>query len=116
MTYRLDTTIAMLPPTVNHLYKSIGGARKALTDEAHTFRDLLAIEPRHAPKPPAGELKITAWFTFGSRRRADIDNRIKWLSDSLATILGFDDSRIHEWHIYRVDGPRDGCRVRVEVI
>lgn len=33
MTYRLDTTIDMLPPSTNHLYKSIGGARKALTDD-----------------------------------------------------------------------------------
>lgn len=115
--YSVEFDIDMLPPSTNHLYKSIGGARKALTDDAHTFRELVALALRGRDCPPAGAIMaLSIWITFGSRRRQDADNRGKWVTDCVATVLGFDDSRIHEWHIYRVDGPRDWCRVCLEVI
>lgn len=98
---RLDT----LPPSTNHLYKSIGGGRKALTDEVVGFRWLVAEAVRGQPTPPADvPLELTIWLTFANGRRADADNRIKSLQDALALALDFDDSQIRALHIYAERG------------
>jgi Holliday junction resolvase RusA-like endonuclease len=110
-------TLPLLPPSINHMYRSIGGARKALTDEALTFRHEVAIAVRGRVLP-AGELACTVRLTFGRKpgrtRRVDADNRIKALADALALALGFDDSRIVEWHIYAQHGQHDACVVALE--
>lgn len=90
----------MLPPTVNHMYRSTGGGRRALTDEALTFRGLVAIELRGQSIPSDCSLVLSFWFTFPNKRRSDGDNRLKALQDSIALALGFDDTRIVEWHGY----------------
>jgi Holliday junction resolvase RusA-like endonuclease len=110
-------TLPLLPPSINHMYRSIGGARKALTDEALTFRHEVAIAVR-GRRAPEGLLACTVQLTFGSKRRGshrlDADNRIKALADALALALGFDDSRIVEWHIYAQHGQHDACVVALE--
>jgi Holliday junction resolvase RusA-like endonuclease len=109
----------MLPPTVNHQYKSIGGGRKALTDEVLTFRQLVALAVRGLTMEPDSDLACTVIVTFGVRRkgshRLDVDNRIKSLSDALGLALHFDDCRIVEWHAYAERGAVDGLDVTLEV-
>lgn len=114
--YAVTIDIPALPPTVNHMYRSVGGAKRALTDEALTFRQLVALAVRHADAPPPGPLALTIWVTFATKRRQDADNRVKAATDALALALGFDDSVIHEWHVYRRDGKQDGCTLCLEVI
>ena len=88
-----------LPPSVNHLYKSIGKGKKALTDEVISFRWYVLKEARETArltgwKLPSGALEFHLYITYGTNRRTDVDNRIKSSIDALAIALGFDDARI----------------------
>jgi Holliday junction resolvase RusA-like endonuclease len=97
----LRVDLPLLPPTVNHMYRPIGrGGRKALTDEAVSFREHVALAVRGQAVPPAGALVLSLWLDFPNRRRTDGDNRIKALQDAIALACGFDDSRFVEWHVY----------------
>jgi Holliday junction resolvase RusA-like endonuclease len=99
--YSVRLSLPILPPTVNHMYKSIGHGRKALTDEALSFRQEVALLLRHQPAPPAKlPLVLNIWFCFGNKRTQDGDNRIKALQDAIALALNFNDSQIIEWHVY----------------
>lgn len=96
---KLTVIIPTLPPTVNHLYKSIGRGAKALTDEAKAFRQEVSAEARTTARMtgwrlPDGPLEFHLYITYGTNRRTDVDNRIKSAIDSLAIALGFDDARI----------------------
>lgn len=96
----------MLPPSLNHMYRPTHRGGKALTDEALTFRGLVALELRGQSVPADVPLVLSFWFTFGNKRRSDGDNRLKALQDAIALALGFDDSRIVEWHGYTEVGPK----------
>jgi Holliday junction resolvase RusA-like endonuclease len=99
--YSVRLSLPVLPPSVNHMYKSIGHGRKALTDEALSFREEVWIQLRHQPAPPAKlPLVLNIWFCFGNKRTQDGDNRIKALQDAIALALNFNDSQIIEWHVY----------------
>lgn len=114
-TYSVRLELDMLPPSVNHLYKSTGGGRRALTDEALTFRGLVAVTLHGQPKPPEGaELVLSVWLTYGNKRRQDADNRLKALSDALALALGYDDRRVMEWHVYAESGSAAGVAALLE--
>jgi Holliday junction resolvase RusA-like endonuclease len=81
------------------MYKSIGNGKKALTDEALTFRQEVYLEARETArltrwKLPSGALEFHLYITYGTNRRTDVDNRIKSAIDSVAIALGFDDTRI----------------------
>lgn len=105
--YSVRLELDMLPPTVNHMYRSTGGGRRALTDEALTFRGLVAATLHGQPKPPEkSELVLSVWLTYGNKRRQDADNRLKALSDALALALNYDDCRVMEWHVYAEAGDR----------
>lgn len=88
-------TIAALPPTVNHMYISCKGGRKALSGEAEAFRGLVLQALNGArPAVPDGPLAFTLRLTFDTKRRQDIDNRIKAALDAVAIALRFDDCRV----------------------
>lgn len=94
----LTITLDMLPPSVNHMYKTGKGGARFLTDEAVTFRELAIIQARaaagragwQAPERLAFHLRLT----FPNRRQMDIDNRIKSALDACALALDFNDSRV----------------------
>jgi hypothetical protein len=88
--YAVRCQVDALPPTVNHMYKSIGNGRKALTQEVIDFRQLVALAVRQQPSPPSdARLVLNVWLTFGNRRVQDGDNRIKALQDAIALALHF---------------------------
>lgn len=98
--YSVRLELDMLPPSVNHMYRPTRNGGKALTDEALTFRGLVAAELLGCSIPAVAPLVLNFWFTFPNKRRSDGDNRLKALQDSIALALGFDDKRIVEWHGY----------------
>jgi Holliday junction resolvase RusA-like endonuclease len=91
----ITLTIPMLPPSVNHMYVTCGGGRKALSGEAEAFRSLvLAALCGERPAVPDGPLAFGLYLTFDTKRRQDVDNRIKAAIDAIALALRFDDSRV----------------------
>lgn len=107
--------IAALPPSVNHMYVTCKGGRKALGPQAEAFRKLVLEQVSEArPAVPCGPLKLVVRLWFGDRRKSDLDNRLKSCIDALAIALRFDDSRIH-----RIEAIRAGCdpgRPRCELV
>ena len=104
---KLIVIVPVLPPTINHMYQSIGKGRKALTDEALAFRQYVSAEARTTAramgwKLPDGPLEFHLYLTYGDRRNTDIDNRVKSAIDSMAIALGFNDARIDKIQIERV--------------
>lgn len=98
MTKPLTIILDVLPPSVNHMYRTSKRGAKYLTEEAQLFRDMAIVEARaaagragwHAPDRIAFHLRIT----FPNNRQTDIDNRIKSALDACALALGFNDSRV----------------------
>jgi Holliday junction resolvase RusA-like endonuclease len=94
----LTITLDVLPPSVNHMYKTSRGGARYLTPEAVLFRDLAIIQTRaaarragwQAPERIAFHLRLT----FPNKRTTDIDNRIKAALDACALALDFNDSRV----------------------
>ena len=104
---KLTVIVPTLPPTVNHLYKSIGGGKKALTDEALAFKSMVLAEVLDVVnltgwKLPAGRLEFHLYLVYGDKRSTDIDNRVKFAIDSVASALKFNDNRIDRVVIERV--------------
>ena len=62
--------------------------------------------------PLTGELKVTARFFFGTKRKADLDNFNKLWQDALSGIVYEDDSQIAELHLYR---HYDKAKPRIEI-
>lgn len=115
ITTAITVTVAALPPTVNHMYITCRGGKKALGPEAERFRRLVLEQTTGTQlQVPDGPVALTVRLWFGDRRRADLDNRLKAAIDALALALRFDDSRIHEIH-----ARREGCepgRPRCELV
>lgn len=115
----ITLTIAALPPTVNHMYVTCGGGRKALSDEAGMFRALV-LQALNGERPtlPDGPLALTLRLTFGTRHRQDIDNRIKAALDAVALALRFDDCRVSRIVVeragYAAKQPR--CEITIGVL
>jgi Holliday junction resolvase RusA-like endonuclease len=95
----LTIIVPMLPPSVNHMYLGNRYGGKRLSEEALKFRSKVESEA-HATangtgwKLPSGALEFTVRLTYPTKRRTDIDNRIKAALDAIALALDFDDVRI----------------------
>lgn len=105
------------PPTVNHMYIARRSGGKALSDEAQTFRALVALAVIGAGRPqvPAGDLAFTLRVWFPTRRKSDLDNRLKAALDAAALALGFDDRRVARIIAERAYGPAR-CEMTLEVL
>lgn len=123
MTYLLDITLDGLPPTVNHLYRT-GGRRRYKTAEGSSYQEVTAAEMRAQREAlPAriahctylGPVALHIIMTQRTRRRWDLDNRVKAVQDCLmmAGIIK-DDSQIDELVVRREALPKvDRTRVIV---
>jgi Holliday junction resolvase RusA-like endonuclease len=103
------------------MYRPNGRGGRILTDEAMSFRERAGWEAKAAVTdqgwhyPPGARLALTMRLTFGSRRKADLDNRCKAALDAIAPVLGFDDSVIDRLVIERA-GMVPGCPACVIVL
>ncbi len=94
----LTITLDVLPPSVNHMYRTSKGGARFLTDEAILFRDLAIIQTRAAARRAGwvapDRIAFHLRLTFPNKRNCDIDNRIKSALDACALALDFNDSRV----------------------
>lgn len=76
-----------LPPTVNHLYRSMRNGARYKTTEGRKWQEgvtlLFALRKRR-PLPFAGDVMLEIRFYPGDNRAWDVDNRVKALQDCLA--------------------------------
>lgn len=70
------------PPTLNHMW-GYAGKRKYLKKEAHEFRAKVTEAAIEAKAKISGRLAIFIALYPSSRRKFDIDNRIKAVQDAL---------------------------------
>lgn len=104
------------PPTVNH-HISTNGKRRYILPKGRQFRaDVCAIVIAKNLEPLTGRLRVFVELFPDSRRKMDIMNREKALSDALTHAgVWLDDSQIDEFTIIRCEvRPGEGkCRVIV---
>lgn len=85
------------PLSINEAYR---GRRFATPELAQYKKDLARILPKI--KVLEGKLSVT--YVFGlSSKQADVDNCIKAFQDILSEQYGFNDKRIYELHVKKVD-------------
>jgi Holliday junction resolvase RusA-like endonuclease len=115
---KLTIIIPMLPPSANHMHLSNRNGSKRLSDEAVMFRGKVAEQVEETAngtgwRLPDGALEFVVKLTYPSKRRTDIDNRIKAALDAIALALGFDDARIERIVIERagIDPKRPLCEM-----
>ena len=123
MSYLIDVTLDGLPPTVNHLYRSANGHRYK-TAEGKAYQESAAYEMRaqraalpakRAQGTYLGPVALHIIMTTRTRRRWDLDNRVKAVQDCLmmAGIIK-DDSQIDELVVRREPYPKlDRTRIMV---
>jgi len=70
------------PPTVNHLW-GFAGKRKYLKKEAHEFRSVVQDAAVEANAKISGRIAIFVALYAPTKRKYDLDNRIKALLDAL---------------------------------
>ena len=108
-----------LPPTVNHYLKS-SGFRRYLSKAAIEFREKVSdyVAEYNVPKLGTARLEMQVTLYFATKRRQDIDNRIKALWDALAHAGVFDDDeQIDVLIIHRgVIKKGGGCLVMIDTL
>ena len=70
------------PPTVNHMW-GFAGKRKYLKKEAHEFRRIVQEAAIEAQAKISGRIAIFVALYAPTKRKYDLDNRIKSLLDAL---------------------------------
>ena len=108
MTELLHMELKGLPPTVNHLYRSTRGGRRYKTVMGRLYQDYVTLSLStewQGREPYTGRVELRITFTTSTRRRWDIDNRVKALQDciSLAGIIA-DDAQVDILHVERQRG------------
>ena len=113
----LELELEGLPPTVNHLYRTGRTGYRYKTESGRRYQEqislLLAQEWKGRPAY-SGEVELRIEFIVKSRRKWDIDNRVKALQDCLnmAKILQ-DDSQVQILHVERRKGNADMTRLEI---
>jgi Holliday junction resolvase RusA-like endonuclease len=63
---------------------------------------IITVRQSGAGPLPAGPLALSLWLTPPNKARLDGDNYIKACQDALFAAYLADDSRVEEWHVYRL--------------
>jgi Holliday junction resolvase RusA-like endonuclease len=101
--------IQIVPLSVNKCYRG----RRFATKELLAYKTELAYR---LPKMTIPKGKLSVRYIFGvSSKRADADNLVKCLQDSLAKKYGFDDRMIYEITVEKVDVPKGKEYVAFEI-
>ena len=80
------------PPSVNNYWRS-NGKRRFITQEGKKFKTDVAdiVADKNFPKFGDRRLKVLIYFHPRDRRKADLDNRLKAILDSLQDSGVYDD-------------------------
>ncbi len=110
-------TLSGEPKSTQHIYGLTCRGRFAtryMTPAGKALKEAYQWEAKAQWRQPVleGELKVSARFFFGTKRKADLDNFNKLWQDALTGIVWRDDSQIAELHLYR---DYDKQRPRIEV-
>lgn len=113
----LDVELKGLPPTVNHLYRTGRNGTRYKTVMGKLYQDYVTLllrqewQEQEKYSEPV-ELRLT--LTSGSKRKWDLDNRVKALQDclSLAGIIE-DDAQIEVLHVERAAGKSTKTRLEM---
>ncbi len=119
MPERLELTLPM-PPSVNSLFATVG-RRRVLSKRGREYVKAVGDAVReHAPSVSFGASRLRLSMTLypANRRRADLDNRVKALADSLCKAGLFDDdSQVDFLQVTRAEvRPPGSCVVVLEVV
>lgn len=113
----LELELEGLPPTVNHLYRTGRFGFRYKTEKGRKYQShvssLLAYKWQ-GRTPYSGDIELCIEFTVKTRRKWDIDNRVKALQDclSMAKIIE-DDSQVQILHVERRKGEADMTRLEI---
>lgn len=80
-----EITLAGLPPTVNHLYRTGSNGQRYKTRAGRAWQKAAAEILRRAwrREPYAGDVELRVSLIAADRRKWDIDNRVKAVQDCL---------------------------------
>mgnify|MGYP002864320232 CR=1 FL=1 len=106
-----------LPPTVNHLYRNSKRGYRYKTVSGRYYQDYVSLrlsQEWQGRSEYAGDIGLHIEFTVKTRRRWDIDNRVKALQDclSMAGIIK-DDKQVNILHVERHAGNKTATYVDV---
>ena len=106
----LELELEGLPPTVNHLYRTGRTGYRYKTESGRRYQEQVSFLLAQY----SGEVELRIEFVVKSRRKWDIDNRVKALQDCLnmAKILQ-DDSQVQILHVERRKGKADITRLEI---
>lgn len=119
MTTLADLEISCLPPSVNHIWRACGRAvykTKAAKDWQNTAIRLIDADRRRRGifTPYGGKVTLRLQICTKTKRRLDIDNRVKAVQDCLAPAgVIKDDSQVWELYVRRDEAEKDYCRLTV---
>lgn len=113
----LELEIQGLPPTVNHLYRTARAGFRYKTKNGRKYQEhisSLLAEKWQGCAPYSKDIELRIEFKVKSRRKWDIDNRVKALQDCLgmAGIIE-DDSQVQILHVERHKGDADITRLEI---
>lgn len=94
-------SINTAPISVNSAYRRSAGYGMHMTKEAHAYKEAIhwtVWEKRRIYQRPI--VKIV--FTFGDKKRHDIDNYLKLLLDAMNGLMYVDDNDIVQLHVYKL--------------
>lgn len=117
------TVTLPIPPSLNNAYKNVRHGR-VLSEAAKDYKFrakeeiawTLAIQKFKAPADARFALSLKLYFSSSHRR--DVSNCVKLPEDSLAEVLGFDDSRVDRLLVERggIDKQNPRCEITLEVL
>lgn len=100
---KLNFVVKILPIGTNHAYSQSRNGRRFLTDQGKEYKESLGWSALEC-NPKGLRFKcpiVTLIFTYGDRRRRDVDSAIKLTIDAFNGVLWDDDSQIEELHVYK---------------
>jgi len=105
-----------LPPSVNRAYRNVvikGHARTLLSKDGREYKQAVKTLLSRAKSFGDARLEVSYRYFFQSKRKADIGNREKLLSDALEGVLFDNDEQIDVLHQYRGGVDKEDPRVEV---
>lgn len=115
---RLKIEMEEEAPSINHVWRRAyihGIPRTYMTQKGREFKERLSnIVPKDFI-PIEKDCRVDIKLTFPTKRKSDIDNRLKVILDGLNNKAYIDDSQITELHVYKTY-EKNKPRIEIEVI